>query len=143
MDIRITFPGGKKVNAELGLHTVQTDQSEAHGGQGTAPEPFDLFLASLGTCAGIYVLGFCQARNLPTTGIELTQRNHFDEATHTLTRVELDVVLPDTFPEKYRVAIVRAAEGCRVKKLLSAPPQIAVRARIEKSQVTGSVLAAE
>jgi putative redox protein len=143
MDIRITFPGHKKVTAEFGPHVVRTDQSTAHGGDGAAPEPFDLFLASLGTCAGIYVLGFCQARDIPTTGIEVLQRNHFDEATHTLERVELEVLLPDTFPEKYRVAIVRAAEGCRVKKVLASPPQITVKARIEKPAANRRVLASE
>jgi putative redox protein len=143
MDIRITFPGGKKVNAEFAAHVVRTDQSTIHGGDGTAPEPFDLFLASLGTCAGIYVLGFCQARDIPTTGIEVLQRNHFDEATHILERIELELVLPDTFPEKYRVAIVRAAEGCKVKKVLASPPQITVKARIEKPRATVPALAPE
>ena len=135
MDIRITFPGGKRVDAELGGRVIATDQSTPHGGGGTAPEPFELFLASLGTCAGIYVLGFCQARGIPTEGIQVLQRNHFDETTHTLARVELEIVLPETFPEKYRVAIMRAAEGCKVKKVLASPPQITVATKIETPYV--------
>jgi ribosomal protein S12 methylthiotransferase accessory factor len=105
---------------------IKTDQSVAHGGDGTAPKPFELFLASLATCAGIYVLGFCQARGIPTTGIELVQRHHFEEATHLLDRVDLEIVLPQDFPEKYRSAIERAAAGCKVKTTLAAPPEIAV-----------------
>jgi ribosomal protein S12 methylthiotransferase accessory factor len=126
MDIHITFPGGKGVDAQVGRHVVRTDQPAAQGGRDEAPAPFDLFLASLGTCAGIYVLGFCQARGLSTEGIALTQRNQVDAAGH-LARVELELALPPEFPEKYRVAVARAAEGCKVKKTLAAPPEIVVR----------------
>ena len=129
MDIRITFPAGKRVDAQFGEHVVHTDQSPAHGGEGSAPEPFDLFLSSLATCAGIYVLGFCQARQIPTAGITLVQRHQFSEPDHRLEHVELDVLLPPEFPEKYRVAVVRAAAGCKVKKLLAAPPEIVVSAK--------------
>jgi ribosomal protein S12 methylthiotransferase accessory factor len=126
MDIRVTFPGVKRVDAQLGRHVVHTDQPPTQGGNDEAPAPFDLFLASLGTCAGIYVLGFCQARGLPTDAIELVQRNEKDDAGH-LTKVTLDILLPPSFPEKYRVAVARAAENCKVKKTLAAPPDIAVR----------------
>ncbi|MEO8903813.1 MAG: OsmC family protein [Polyangiaceae bacterium] len=129
MDIRVSFPGGKRVDAALGGHVVKTDQAEQRGGSGSAPEPFDLFLASLATCAGAYVLSFCDARGLPSAGIELVQHQHFDEATHRLERVELEVLLPDDFPEKYRAAVLRAAEGCKVKKALATPPEVLVTGR--------------
>ncbi|MEO7036049.1 MAG: OsmC family protein [Polyangiaceae bacterium] len=129
MDIRVSFPGGKRVDAALGGHVVKTDQAEQRGGNGSAPEPFDLFLASLATCAGAYVLSFCDARGLPSAGIELVQHQHFDEATHRLERVELEVLLPDDFPEKYRAAVLRAAEGCKVKKALATPPEVLVTGR--------------
>jgi ribosomal protein S12 methylthiotransferase accessory factor len=128
MDIRVSFPGNKRVDAAFGAHVVHTDQSKEHGGEGASPEPYELFLASLATCAGIYVLGFCQARNLPTDGIELVQRHEFEEEKHTLKRVSLEVRLPESFPEKYRVAVLRAAENCRVKKTLFAPPEVVVTA---------------
>lgn len=134
MDIRITFPGGKRVDADLGAHVVHTDQSAAHGGEGSAPEPFDLFLASLATCAGIYVLGFCQARQLPTAGISLVQRQRFNETDHRLEQVELDVLLPDDFPEKYRTAVVRAALSCKVKKTLASPPELVVTAKNSRGE---------
>ena len=64
----IDFPGGARVDAHFGPYTVKTDQPPSGGGQGSAPAPFSLFLASIGTCAGIYVLGFCRQRGLPTDG---------------------------------------------------------------------------
>ena len=62
----VTFGGGKKVNAEFNGFTIATDQAIYAGGEGAAPEPFSLFLASIGTCAGIFVLSFCQSRGIPT-----------------------------------------------------------------------------
>jgi ribosomal protein S12 methylthiotransferase accessory factor len=126
MDIRVSFPGGKRVDAHLPNHVVRTDQPPSFGGEDSAAAPFDLFLASLATCAGIYVLGFCQARKIPTEGIEIVQHHDFDADGH-LTRVELELTLPATFPEKYRTAVANAASNCKVKKALAAPPEIAVK----------------
>lgn len=131
MDIEVTFPGGKRVDASLGQHLIRTDQARTHGGEGTAPEPFELFLASLATCAGIYVLGFCQAREIPTEGVKLLQHHRFDDATHRLEQVQLEIVLPPTFPEKYRASIAKAAEGCKVKRTLFSPPEVAVVVKIQ------------
>lgn len=130
MDITVSFPGGKRVDAAVGGHVVHTDQPVTGGGEDAAPAPFDVFLASLATCAGIYVLGFCQARNIPTAGIRLVQHHDHDPVTHTLRGVELEIELPAGFPEKYKDAVVRAAEGCKVKKLLASPPAVAVRSTL-------------
>lgn len=129
-DIVINFPGGKRVEARMGLHLMRTDQPAASGGEDSAPAPFDLFLASIGTCAGLYVLGFCQARSIPTSGIRLIQHSRQDEKGH-LESVELEIVLPADFPAKYREAVAHAAEGCKVKRTLASPPAISVRARLE------------
>jgi len=134
MDITIRFPGGKRVDATLGNHVIRTDQPVAAGGEDSAPAPFDLFLASLATCAGIYVLGFCQARGIPTDGIGITQRHAVDPATKQLVGVTLELDLPPEFPERYRDAVVRAAEGCKVKKLLAHPPAISVVAHTAAAQ---------
>ena len=122
--IQVTFPGGRRVDAAFDGHVVHTDQSPAHGGEGSAPEPFDLFLTSLATCAGIYVLGFCQARAISTEGIRLTQESTFEEGK--LREVKLAIDLPASFPEKYVNAVRAAAAGCRVKKVLADPPSITV-----------------
>ncbi|HXX68954.1 MAG TPA: OsmC family protein [Polyangiaceae bacterium] len=124
--IKVTFPGGKRVDAQVGPYLVHTDQPVESGGEATAVAPFDLFLASLATCAGIYVLGFCQARGLATDGIGLRQHAEVDPATKLPKRIRLELTLPASFPEKYRAAIVRAAEGCKVKKTIAAAPVIDV-----------------
>jgi len=125
-DIEVSFPGGKRVDAQCGAFTLHTDQPKELGGEGSAAAPFDLFLASIATCAGIYVLSFCQVRGLATDGLRLTQHVDVDETTHLPKSIRLELHLPPTFPEKYRVAITRAAEGCKVKKTMAAAPAVEV-----------------
>ncbi len=125
MELKITFPGGKKVNAELRGRTIPTDQPPEAGGEGSAPEPYALFAASIGTCAGFYALAFCQSRGLSTDGLAIRQRMRFDAKR--LAAVELDIDLPPGFPEKYREPLIRAADGCAVKKAIQAQPDIIVR----------------
>ncbi len=126
--MRIRFSGGKGVDAEYGGFTIRTDQPEAKGGDGSAPGPFDLFLASIGTCAGYYVLAFCQKRDIPTDEIELTMDVVRDEERHTVERIDIAVCLPETFPERYVGACLRSAEQCTVKRHLERPPEIVLRA---------------
>lgn len=122
----IDFPGGARVDAHFGPYTVKTDQPPVAGGQGSAPAPFSLFLASIGTCAGIYVLGFCRQRGLPTDGIRLVQRMESDPRTHMISNVSLEIQLPPEFPEKYKEAVIRSAEQCAVKRHLENPPHFTV-----------------
>ena len=128
MDIRISFPGGKRVDATFDGQVVQTDQSPAHGGEGSAPEPFQLFLASLATCAGIYVLGFCQARSIPSDGIEIVQHHDFDAESGRLTRVSIGISVPADFPTKYVPALERVAAKCAVKRVIESPPEFEIHA---------------
>jgi ribosomal protein S12 methylthiotransferase accessory factor len=130
MEIRVTFPGGKKVNAEMGGVVIPTDQPVEDGGEGTAPSPFMYFLASLGTCAGIYVLSFCQQRGIDTEGMALTQQMEFatdETGRKRLSKLTIDILLPPGFPEKYRNAIVKTAELCTVKKVISDPPEFVIK----------------
>ncbi|OGO14296.1 MAG: osmotically inducible protein OsmC [Chloroflexi bacterium RBG_13_68_17] len=129
MEMEITFPGGARVDAHFGPYTVPTDQPPQGGGEGSSPTPFAYFLAALGTCAGIYVLGFCRQRGLPTEGMRLLQRSHTDRATGMVEQVEIEIQLPEGFPEKYRGSLIRAAELCAVKKHLEKPPAFAVTTR--------------
>jgi putative redox protein len=129
MEMVIDFPGGAAVDAHFGAYTVQTDQPPMGGGQGAAPTPFGLFLASLGTCAGIYVLGFCRQRGLPTDGIRIVQRAHSDPASGMVGKIDLEIQVPPTFPEKYLPSLIRSAELCAVKKHLEHPPQFEVSTR--------------
>ncbi|MBN2399715.1 MAG: OsmC family protein [Candidatus Aminicenantes bacterium] len=123
MDMKITFPGGLKVNAEYDGFIHKTDQPRESGGESSAPQPFDLFLVSLGTCAGIYVLSFCQKRGIDTSAIELRQSMEFNSQTHLIGQINIEIILPGTFPEKYRAAVVQAAQLCTVKKYLENPPR--------------------
>ena len=131
MDMVIDFPGGARVDAHFGPYTVKTDQPVQGGGEGSAPSPFALFQASLGTCAGIYVLNFCRQRDLPTEGIRLVQRTIPDPATNMVGRVELEILVPPTFPEKYHEALVRVASQCTVKKHIEHPPAFSVKTLVE------------
>ncbi|MFO0664464.1 MAG: OsmC family protein [Polyangiaceae bacterium] len=119
MEIQVTFPGGKRVDASFGEHVVRTDQPPSLGGADSAPSPFDLFQASLATCAGIYIVGFCQARGLSTEGFSVTQTSEVDPSGEKPTKVTLSVSFPPGFPEKYKAAALRAAEGCKVKKTIA------------------------
>jgi len=133
MEMKITFPSGKKVNAEMNGVTISTDQPVEEGGDGTAPSPFIYFLSSLGTCAGIYVLSFCQQRQIDTEGLELTQKMEFvadDNGKKRLSRLIIDIMLPPGFPEKYRNAIVKTAELCTVKKVIMDPPEFVINAHM-------------
>ena len=130
MELVISFPGGKRVDAALGNMVIKTDQPTQSGGEGSAPSPFTLFLASLGTCAGIYVLSFCQQRGLPTEDIQIRQSMDFDPRTHLVTQVNLDIELPADFPKKYKSALIKTAQLCAVKKHLENPPAFKVEAHI-------------
>jgi ribosomal protein S12 methylthiotransferase accessory factor len=126
MEMVIDFPGGARVDAHFGSYTVNTDQPPMGGGEGSAPTPFAIFLSSIGTCAGIYVLGFCKQRGLSTDGIRIVQRVHNDPATRMIGTVELEIQVPPDFPKKYYESLVRSAELCAVKKHLEKPPQFDV-----------------
>jgi ribosomal protein S12 methylthiotransferase accessory factor len=126
MELVIDFPGGAKVDAHFGSYTVKTDQPPAGGGDGSAPTPFGVFLASIGACAGIYVLGFCRQRGLPTEGLRIVQRVHTDPGTGMVGKIDLEIQAPPSFPEKYLPSLIRSAELCAVKKHLEHPPSFEV-----------------
>lgn len=128
MEMIIDFPAGAKVDAHFGPYTVQTDQPPPSG-EASAPTPFELFLASLGTCAGIYVVGFCRQRGIPTEGIRIIQRSHANPKTGMVEKVDLEIQVPPSFPKEYYSALVRSAELCKVKKTLEQPPQFEVVAK--------------
>jgi ribosomal protein S12 methylthiotransferase accessory factor len=126
-EIVVTLPGGRRVDARVGEHVVRTDQPKDNGGEDTAPSPFELFLASIGTCAGIFVQGFCAKRGLSMEGIRIVERPRSDPETGVLTSVEIEIQVPPSFPEKYREALVRVADGCSVKRAILAQPRFDVK----------------
>jgi len=130
MEMIIDFPGGARVDAHFGPYTVQTDQPPMGGGEGSAPTPFAVFLSSIGACAGIYVLGFCKQRGLPTDGIRIIQRVHNSSMSGMIEKIDLEIQVPPDFPQKHHASLIRSAELCAVKKHLEHPPKFAVTTKI-------------
>ncbi len=126
MEMEITFPGGSRVDAQFGPFQVETDQPIQAGGEGSAPTPFATFLASIGTCAGIYVLGFLRQRGISSEGVRLIQRMRSNPYSGTVEEIDLDIIVPSDFPQKYYEALARTAELCAVKKHFEHPPSFKV-----------------
>ena len=120
--MEITFDGGKVVTAHTHGHSISTDQPLENGGGNTAPTPFDLFLASIGTCAGIYVKSFCDNRKISTDNIRIIQKTEYNKETGLPVNITLDIKLPADFPEKYKASVINVAELCKVKKTIANPP---------------------
>ena len=133
MDMEINFPGGKKVEAIYKGFTIKTDQPKHEGGEGTAPEPFSLFLTSIGTCTGYYVLSFCQKRNISTDGLKLILEIERDQETHMINQISIEIQVPKDFPENYKNAIIKTASLCTVKKHLEKPPNIDISVKKKKN----------
>jgi len=126
MEMLIDFPGGSRVDAHFGPFTVQTDQPPA----ASAPTPFDIFLSSIGTCAGIYVLNFCRQRNLPTDNIRIIQHVQNNRFNGMVEKIDLEIQVPPDFPQKYYDSLIRSAELCAVKKHLENPPKFEITTKV-------------
>jgi len=124
--MEITLDGGKVITAHLNGHTIRTDQPSDSGGTNTAPAPYDLFLASIGTCAGIYVKSFCDQRGIPTDNIKIIQTMEVDPQRRLPSVIKLDIQVPADFPEKYKEAMINVANLCAVKKTINNPPQFEI-----------------
>lgn len=124
--MEVTLDGGKVVTAHINGKTIKTDQSAKHGGGGTAPEPFELFLASIGTCAGFYVKSFCDQRGIPAENIKIIQSVEFDPEKRVPSAIKLNIQIPSDFPEKYKSAVINAAELCLVKKTINNAPEFQI-----------------
>ena len=123
-NMEISFPGDKKVKASYHGFQILTDQPAVDGGSGSAPAPFDLFLTSIGTCTGFYVLSFCQKNNIPTNNIRLLAQFKWNAEAHLVDHIRIEVHVPKDFPEKYRNAVIKAAGVCTVKRNLQHPPNV-------------------
>jgi ribosomal protein S12 methylthiotransferase accessory factor len=132
--IRVSFPGGQRVDATIGAFTVATDQPREYGGDAGAPAPFDLFLVSIATCAGIFALKFCQARHLSTDGLDLAMEWQGHKTDPSLASCRLRLKLPQGFPDKYRDGIVKAMDLCAVKRTIQSPPAFTTELILESPQ---------
>lgn len=126
-EIEVSFPGNLKVEAQIGDFIVPTDQPEKSGGDGTAPSPFVLFASSIATCAGYFAVKFCKTREIDTAGMSLKMRYEWDKETKRFPKMEVDLHLPEEFPEKYRSAILKAMDQCVVKQHILNPPEFDIK----------------
>ena len=127
MEMQISFPGGKKVDSHFKGFSVCTDQHEKAGGDGTAPSPTELFLASIGTCAGYFALIFCDKRKLDTKGLSINVDFQANRKTFMIEKIVMHITLPENFPDKYADALIKAIDRCHVKKHFSQPPEFEYR----------------
>jgi putative redox protein len=118
MAIEVILEGNKKVNALLDGFTVRTDQPVQAGGDNSAPTPFSLFLASLATCAGIYVKGFCDQRGIDGSGIRISMDYLYDPVQKMIAKFTMQIKVPAGFPEQYEQAVIKTASLCAVKRHL-------------------------
>lgn len=129
MEMNISLGPNQKITARWDGFEVTTDQPASQGGDGSAPSPFELFLVSLATCTSYYVLNFCRTREIPTDDINVVQRLIMSEDGKQEKAIEMEIILPSEFPQKYEKAVVRAASMCHVKKTILNPPEITLSAR--------------
>jgi len=125
-EIKVTFPGGLRVDAEYKGFVVKTDQPVHQGGEGTASSPFDLFLISIATCAGFYAVAFCKERGIPTDTAGILMRMEKNPETKLIGKISIEIRLPADFPERYKRAIIKAVDTCTVKAHLLKPPAIEI-----------------
>lgn len=128
--IKVTFPGGMRVDAEYRGFNIKTDQPVYAGGDGSAPAPFDLFLVSIAACAGFYVLAFCQKRGIAADRASVLMRTEKNPETKMIEKVSIEIRLPKEFPEKYKLAIIKSVNSCSVKAHILKAPTFEVEARI-------------
>ena len=128
--MKVTFPGGKKIFAEYKGFVIETDQPVYQGGEGTAPAPFDLFLASIATCSGLYVLAFCEKRGIDLKDYSLVMSREVDPAIKMIRKLKIEINLPPDFPEKYKKAVIKSVNSCAVKAHMESPPEFEIEAKI-------------
>jgi ribosomal protein S12 methylthiotransferase accessory factor len=126
MELKVTLEGGKRVATRIGDHLIMTDQPTKHGGDNSAPAPYDLFMASIGTCAGFYVQSYCESKGFDSSGIEITLSARRDPDTKQITGFVTTIHVPPELPEKLHTALKKVAEQCAVKKTIMSNPEFVV-----------------
>lgn len=128
MEIKVNFLDNLRLEAKFDDFTVIADQPIRYQGDGSAPGPFDYFLASSALCAAYFVRLYCLARNIPTEQIRLSQNNIVDPENRYQQTLKIQVELPEHLSEKDRAGILRSIERCTVKKAIQASPVFEIEA---------------
>lgn len=126
MEIKVNFLDNLRLEAKFDDFTVVTDQPIRYKGDGSAPSPFDYFLASSAMCAAYFVKVYCVARDIPTENIRLSQNNIVDPENRYNQIFKIQVELPDDISEKDRQGILRSIDRCTVKKVVQTGPEFQI-----------------
>ena len=126
MEIKVNFLDNLKVEAKFDDFTVVADQPIRYKGDGSAPGPFDYFLASSAMCAAYFVKVYCNSRDIPTENIRLSQNNIVDPENRYNQIFQIQVELPESVSEKDRLGIMRSIDRCTVKKVVQTGPEFKV-----------------
>lgn len=128
MEIKVNFLDNLRLEAKFDDFTVVADQPIRYKGDGSAPGPFDYFLASSALCAAYFVKLYCQARDIPTENIRLSQNNIVDPENRYKQMFKIQVELPDDISDKDRQGILRSVERCTVKRVVQNNPDFVIEA---------------
>ncbi|MCA0975063.1 OsmC domain/YcaO domain-containing protein [Halomonas denitrificans] len=126
MEIKVNFLDNLRLEAKFDDFTVVTDQPIRYKGDGSAPSPFDYFLASSALCAAYFVKVYCVARDIPTENIRLSQNNIVDPENRYNQIFKIQVELPEDLSDKDRQGILRSIERCTVKKVVQTGPEFQI-----------------
>ena len=122
MEIRVSFLNNLRLEARFDDFTITTDQPIRYKGDGTAPSPFDYFLASSALCAAYFVKVYCLSRDIPTDDIQVSQNNVLDPENRYNQTFQIQVELPSSISERDRAGILRSIDRCTVKKVIQQTP---------------------
>ena len=137
MQINIRFLENLKLEAYFDDFSLMTDQPIRYKGNGTAPSPFDYFLASSALCAAYFVKVYCIARDIPTDDIRLTQNNIVDPENRYKQLFNIQVELPESISEHDRDGILRSIDRCTVKKVIQQAPDFKIETKNILGQESG------
>lgn len=126
MEIKVNFLDKLRLEAKFDDFTVIADQPIRYKGDGSAPGPFDYFLASSALCAAYFVKLYCDTRNIPTENIRLSQNNIVDPENRYRQTFKIQVELPADISEKDRLGILRSIDRCTVKKVVQTGPEFVI-----------------
>ena len=126
MEIKVNFLDKLRLEAKFDDFTVIADQPIRYKGDGSAPGPFDYFLASSALCAAYFVKLYCDTRNIPTENIRLSQNNIVDPENRYKQIFKIQVELPEDISDKDRQGILRSIERCTVKKVVQTGPEFVI-----------------
>lgn len=126
MEITVSFLDNLRLKAKFDDFTITTDQPIRYKGNGTAPSPFDYFLASSALCAAYFVKLYCLSRDIPTDDIRVSQNNIIDPENRYNQTFHIQVELPSSISERDRLGILRSADRCTVKKVIQQDPEFKI-----------------